>query len=321
MNIAYYPGCSGQGTSIEYDRSTRAVCAALGITLRDIPDWSCCGSTPAHCVDHTLSTALSARNLAQAKADGAERLATPCPSCLANLKTARHRLADAAMLRTVRGLLDEDLPEKAEDLPESFSVLQILTEDLGLDAIRKKVVRQLKGLKVVPYYGCLMSRPADIMRFDDPEHPTAMDAILEALGLEVIDFPLKTECCGASMGIPRQDVTSRLVGRLLQRAKDYGADAIAVACPLCQMNLDLRQPQAASYMNTTFDIPVLYFTQFMGLAFGLPEEDLLLHKLCISPAPLQSKLHAVQVLERAAQKAAEAAAEEAKKETAEGGKS
>ncbi len=320
MNIAYYPGCSGQGTSLEYDRSTRAVCAALGVTLQEIPDWSCCGSTPAHCVDHTLSTALSARNLAQAKAGGAERVTTPCPSCLANLKTARHRLDNPDMLATVRGLLDERLPERAEDLPDTFSVLQILLEDLGLEAIRNKVVRPLKGLKVVPYYGCLMSRPADIMQFDDPEHPTAMDKVLDALGLTVIDFPLKTECCGASMGIPRREVTARLTGRLLERAKAYGADAIAVACPLCQMNLDLRQPQAEAYMKTTFNIPVLYFTQFMGLAFGLPEGDLMLDKLCVSPAPLHEKLRAAQAAERAAQAEAKAAEKKAA-ETSEGGKS
>jgi len=294
MNIAYYPGCSGQGTSLDYDRSTRAVCSALGIQLQDVADWSCCGSTPAHCVDHALSTALSARNLVQAKADGAERVATPCPSCLANLKTARHRLQGEAMRDTVRTLLDGNLPENAAELPDTFSVLQVLVEDLGVDAIKERVKRPLKGLKVVPYYGCLMSRPADIMRFDDPEHPTAMDKVLEALGLEVIDFPLKTECCGASMGIPRREVTAKLTGRLLERAKNYGADAIAVACPLCQMNLDLRQPQAEAAMNASFNIPVLYFTQFMGLAFGLPEEELMLNKLCVSPTPLHAKLDAAR---------------------------
>lgn len=293
MNIAYYPGCSGQGTSLEYDRSTRAVCAALGLNLREISDWSCCGSTPAHSVDHTLSAALSARNIVQAKNEGAERIVTPCPSCLANLKTARHRLRREDMLAAVREILDTDLKD-ADALPDAFSVLQLLVEDVGLEAIKKQVRRPLAGLKIAPYYGCLMSRPADIMRFDDPEHPTAMDKVLEALGMEVIDFPLKTECCGAAMGIPRREVTARLSGRILETARNCKADAIAVACPLCHMNLDLRQAQAASALHTVFDLPVLYFTQFMGLAFCLPEPDLMLEKLCVSPAGLQDKLRKAQ---------------------------
>jgi len=302
MNIAYYPGCSGQGTSLEYDRSTRAVCAALGLNLREVSDWSCCGSTPAHSVDHTLSAALSARNIVQAKNDGAERIVTPCPSCLANLKTARRRMRRPEMLAAVREILDTDLPEDADALPDAFSVLQLLVEDVGLEAIKKQVRRPLAGLKIAPYYGCLMSRPAEIMRFDDPEHPTAMDKVLEALGMEVIDFPLKTECCGAAMGIPRREVTARLSGRILETARNCKADAIAVACPLCHMNLDLRQPQAASALRTAFDLPVLYFTQLMGLAFCLPEQDLMLEKLCVSPAGLQDKLRAAQATQAAKQK-------------------
>jgi heterodisulfide reductase subunit B len=292
MSIAYYPGCSGQGTSSEYDLSTRAVCEALGLALRDVPDWSCCGSTPAHCVDHRLSTALSARNLLQAGADGAQRVVTPCPSCLANLKTARHRLRAPSMLLAANELLDGGLPDSADDLPDAFSVLQLLTEEVGLEAIAARVLRPLAGLRVAPYYGCLMSRPADIMRFDDPEHPTAMDRILEALGVEVIDFPLKTECCGAAMGIPRREVTASLSGRILEVARNHGADAIAVACPLCQMNLDLRQPQAAAALGTSFNLPVPYFTQLMGMAFCLPEKHIQLHKLCVSPEGMIEKLRA-----------------------------
>jgi heterodisulfide reductase subunit B len=303
MNVAYYPGCSGQGTSREYDKSTRAVCAALGLNLQDVSEWNCCGSTPAHAVDHTLSTALSARNIVQAKIGGAGRITTPCPSCLANLKTARRRLRHAPMLAAVREILDTDLPDNADTLPDTFSVLQLLTEDVGVEAIGKRVKRPLSGLRIAPYYGCLMSRPPDIMQFDDPEHPTAMDKILETLGMEVIDFPLKTECCGAAMGIPRREVTARLSGRILETARNYGADAIAVACPLCHMNLDLRQPQAASALHTTFDLPVLYFTQIMGLAFCLPESDLMLEKLCVSPAGLQGKLRAAKAAALASQPA------------------
>ena len=292
MNIAYYPGCSSHGTSEEYDRSTRAVCRALDITLQEIPDWSCCGSTPGHAIDHRLSAALSGRNLALAGNNGADFVVTPCPSCLSNLRTARYRMANADFMEKVRGLMDETLPQTAEELPDAFSVLQLLVQQVGLNAIKGKIVRPLKGLKLAAYYGCLMSRPAEIMQFEDPEHPMALENILTALGAEVIDFPVKTECCGASMGIPHREITSRLCGRILQTAKNYGVDALVVACPLCQMNLDLRQKQAEAAANTVFNMPVIYFTQLMGLAFGLPDSSLGLDKLCVSPAPVLAKLAA-----------------------------
>ena len=228
MKLAYYPGCSGQGTSAEYERSTRAVCRALEIGLKEISDWSCCGSTPAHACDHVLSSALSARNLALAAAEGAERVGTPCPSCLANLKTAKYRMQDEAFRDKVNALLDNPCPE---ELPETVSILQVLVEDYGTGAIAEKVKKPLEGIKVACYYGCLMSRPADIMQFDDAENPMAMDNIMTALGAEVVPFPLKTECCGAAMGIPRRDITARLTGRILERAQAFGADAVVVACP------------------------------------------------------------------------------------------
>ena len=144
-------------------------------------------------------------------------------------------------------------------------------EDYGTGAIAEKVKKPLEGIKVACYYGCLMSRPADIMQFDDAENPMAMDNIMTALGAEVVPFPLKTECCGAAMGIPRRDITARLTGRILERAQAFGADAVVVACPLCHMNLDLRQRQS---VGGSMKMPVLYFTQLMGLALGLPHQEL-----------------------------------------------
>ncbi len=173
MNLAYYPGCSGLGTSREYERSTRAACAALGVKLTEIPDWSCCGSTPAHALEHALSGALSARNLVGAARAGCDTVATPCPSCLSNLKTARHRMADDGFRAKVGRLLDESA-DKLADLPDVQSVLETLVTRVGLDAIRAKVRQPLAGLRVAPYYGCIMTRPADVMRFDDPENPTSL---------------------------------------------------------------------------------------------------------------------------------------------------
>jgi heterodisulfide reductase subunit B len=169
--------------------------------------------------------------------------------------------------------------------------MQMLLEDFGLKAIARRMSRPLLGVRLVPYYGCLMSRPAEVMQFGNPENPTAMEELLRACGAEdVVDFPAKTECCGASHGIPSQGMTSRLSGRILALAMDHGADAIVVACPLCQMNLDLRQEQAAKAVGLERRIPVLYFTQLMGLAFGVDNSCLALEKLCVSAGPLLDKI-------------------------------
>ncbi len=279
LNYAYYPGCSGTGTSIEYDMSTRAICAKLGITLNEIPDWSCCGSTPAHTVDHTLSSALSARNLALVEKMNLSTAITPCPSCLTNLKTATHRMGKDEFRDDVNKLLDTPYNGGVD----TKSVLQIIVEDMGLDALKSKVVKPLKGLKVAAYYGCIMNRPPEVMNFDDPEHPMAMDNILTALGATVLPFPLKVECCGASFGIPRKDIVMSLSGKLLDAAQDIGATALVTACPLCQMNLDLRQDQINSANGAKHNIPVFYYTQLIGLALGLDEKELGIDKLCVSP--------------------------------------
>ena len=277
---AYYPGCSGLGTSLEYDKSTRAVCKALGITLVDIPDWSCCGSTPAHTVDHVLSSALSARNLAQAETLDVEGIITPCPSCLTNLKTASHKMRDDAFRAKVNGLLDTPVQNR---LP-IMSVLQVIIEKVGLDKLKELAKRPLSGLKVAPYYGCIMNRPPEIMDFDDCENPVAMDQIMAALGADVAPFPLKVECCGASFGVARKDIVMKLSGKLLDTAEDVGAKALVTACPLCQMNLDLRQSQINAANGTTHNLPVFYYTQLIGLALGLGDDSLYMDKLCVSPA-------------------------------------
>lgn len=297
LNYAYYPGCSSTGTSIEYDMSSRAVCAALDIQLNDVPDWSCCGSTPAHTVDHTLSSALSARNLDQVASMGLDSCITPCPSCLANLKTAKHRMEDAGFRDKVNNLLDKP----ANTQVGTKSVLQILVEDYGVENIKKKVVKPLTGLAVGAYYGCILNRPAELMQFDDREHPMAMDNIMEALGATVVAFPLKVECCGASFGIPRKDLVMRLSGKLLDTAKGIGAMALVTACPLCQMNLDMRQAQVNNANDSHHDMPIFYFTQLMGLALGLTEKELGIDKLCVSPRTVLDAMASEQsVKERAA---------------------
>lgn len=287
---AYYPGCSGLGTSLEYDISTRSLCRNLGIELVDIPDWNCCGSTPAHAVDHLLSACLVGRNLGiaddMAEARELDGIITPCPSCLKNLKTTQHRLADPEFHRKVELVVGRTL---RADLPIK-SVLQVVVEDLGLQALAQLVKAPLAGLKVVPYYGCIMVRPPRIMQFDDPENPMALDNLLTELGAEVLPFPLKTDCCGASLGTTRKDVIAKLSGRILDAAEEAGADAIVTACPLCQMNLDMRQSQINKANHSGHNMPVFYYSQLAGLAAGQGETSTMLDKLCVSPRPLLAAL-------------------------------
>jgi len=286
LTIPYYPGCSGTGTSLEYDMSTRAVCRVLGVNLIDIPDWSCCGSTPAHTVNHVLSAALSARNLSLAAEMGYDRVATPCPSCLTNLRSAGHKLRKPEFREKVNALLDEPYQEDVETQP----VLQVLREQVGGGAISEKVTKKLGGIRVACYYGCIMNRPPELMDFDDPEHPMAMDRLMEAAGAEVAPFPLKVECCGASFGITRKDIVAKLSGRLLAAAEELKVDALVTACPLCQMNLDLRQSQVEKACGINYNIPVFYYTQLLGIALGLPEKELGLNKLAVNPARVLGKI-------------------------------
>ncbi|WP_308621714.1 CoB--CoM heterodisulfide reductase iron-sulfur subunit B family protein [uncultured Desulfovibrio sp.] len=291
MKYAYYPGCSQEGSALDYGKSTGALCAALGIELTEIAGWSCCGSTPAHAVDTELSAALCARNLDLAARDGAEQVVTPCPSCLSNLRLAAERMKEPVFRARVDELLDAPA---AGQLPESTSVMQLIGRLYDADSLAARVTRPLTGLKIAAYYGCLMSRPADVMQFGDPENPTLMESLLAACGAEMLEFPLKTVCCGASFGIPERPLTARNSGRILDLATKLGADVIAVACPLCQMNLDLRQKQAARAEDAFFHMPVLYFTQLMGLAMGIAPEHLGLDQLCVSAEPLLRKMEAAR---------------------------
>nr|MCR5169074.1 heterodisulfide reductase subunit B [Desulfovibrio sp.] len=207
MKIAYYPGCSAKGSSLDYELSTQAVLKALGIQTVEIADWNCCGSTPAHAVATDLSTALCTRNLALAARQGADLIATSCPSCLSNHKHAHVRMQDPDFRTRVNELLDEPAPEQ---MPEMTSVMQLIAQQCDSDQIKSRVTKSLTGIKIAPYYGCLMSRPAELMQFGDPENPTLMESLLASCGADdILDFPLKTECCGASAGIPHRPLTAR----------------------------------------------------------------------------------------------------------------
>ncbi len=277
--VAYYQGCSLEGLAVEYDMSTRALCQALDVELVDIPDWNCCGSTPAHSHDPLLSAALAGRNLAIAEKIGCEMVMTPCPGCLKSLKGALQVFHNDGERDSFLELLAMPFSGKIK----AVSILQLLYETIGVDHIAGRVSHPLSDLVVAPYYGCLLSRPAQFAQFDDPENPVSMDELLIGAGATVVDFPYKTECCGATYGVTRNEIVAELTGRILDMAQSLGAQAIVVACPLCQQNLDLRQSQVNRRWQRRFDIPVVYITQLLGLALGIEPEKLALDKLFVKP--------------------------------------
>ncbi len=266
LRFAYYPGCSLNSTAKEYDLSTRAVARAIGVELVEVPDWNCCGASSAHTVDPFLAFALPARVLVQAEEMGLDVLA-PCAACYGRLVAAR---AEAARHPDYARRLEKATGRRFRGTARILNVLELLGDERVAAAVAGAVTRPLEGLKVAPYYGCLLVRPPKLTRFDDPERPVTMDRVLQAIGATPVDHPFQTECCGASLGISRTDLVVELAGRIVGAAKLAGAEAVAVTCPLCQTNLDSRQEAAAARLGEGLGLPVYYITQLVGLALGVP---------------------------------------------------
>jgi heterodisulfide reductase subunit B len=271
MKLAYYPGCSLHSSSVEYDISTRKVCEALGIELVDLKDWICCGSSPAHQFDELMSVALPAKNIALVReTDDLKQICAPCASCYSRLKVAQQRMTDDNLKKDVETVIDMEYPEDIEVL----HMLDVVTEKAGIDNIEAKVVRNLSGLKVACYYGCLMTRPPKVTGKEKFENPNQMESLIEALGGETVDWNMKTFCCGAAFALTKTDVVLELTNKILADAESSGADVISVGCPLCHANLDGRQEQINSRFKTSFHIPIFYFTELMGLALGIEAKEL-----------------------------------------------
>jgi len=276
-SYSYYPGCSLHGTGVEFDASVRQVCRKLGIDLRELQDWVCCGASAAHSTDELMSLALPAHTLKQAEASGLP-LAVPCAMCFSRLRVTLHEIENKETLDRVNRALGTQLGEPVA----VHSMLQVLSdEDLSLP-----ISKSLEGLKVACYYGCLLARPPEVVGIDDAENPQMMDKIVAKLGAEPVDWGLKTSCCGAGVSFPRLDVVLKLSHRLLSVAQSSGADCVAVACPMCHQNLDMYQKDMTAKFRQKTAVPVLYFTQLMGLALGLPPGDLLLDKHFTDPLPM-----------------------------------
>jgi len=277
VRLAYYPGCSLEATGKEYDASARAVCQALGIELVELEDWNCCGATSVHSIDHLLALALPARNLALAQKVGLDIVA-PCSACYNRLRQTEHALRHD---RSVGRAIEEAVGFNFLGGVTVLSLLEALVRRVGVEAVADRVVHPLRGLRVASYYGCLLVRPPEVTRFDRPENPVHLDEVVEALGAEAVYWRGKTECCGASHAITNPEVASALVGRILALAREAGADAIVTTCPLCQTSLELRRPAGEA-------IPAVYFTELMGLAFGLPGTRTWLDKHLVDVGPVLS---------------------------------
>lgn len=256
---SYFPGCTAHSTAIEYDLSTRAVCDVLGVNLVEIEDWNCCGAAAVHSMNHLLSLCLPARDIAMAQKMDLE-LVVPCAGCFNMLKRAEHTLrTDPEMRRQIESIVGfayrEDLKVRA--------LIDMVVNGIGFDRVKEKVRRPLSGLEVACYYGCALVRHPKVTGLDDPENPQYLDRLMTTLGATPVDWSYKTDCCGADLALTHGDTVVKLVNKIVGMAKEAGARCLVCSCGLCQINLEMRQDVNA------FGLPVFYFTELMGTAFGL----------------------------------------------------
>lgn len=285
-SIAYYPGCSLHGTSSEFDASFRATARALDLDLVEIPGWECCGNTAAHSINRLLAVALPVNELVKVERDmRLDAVAVPCAACFSRFKTGAHEVADD--------------PKVADDVRAVVgraynggvtvqNLVDVYHDAVGLDRLAAKVTRSFRELKVACYYGCLLTRPPKVTLAEDPEYPTHMDAVTKALGCEPVDWNYKTDCCGASLALTEQGIVDDLVGRIVADARDCGAEAIVVACPLCQVNLDGRQTEIRRRRPDWQPVPVVFLSQLVGRALGLDEKTLGLKKHLVDVAAVMT---------------------------------
>jgi len=278
-SVAYYPGCSLHSTAGEFDGSARAVASALDLDLIEPDGWVCCGSSAAHRIDPTAATTLPMQNLALIEQSGFKEVTMPCAACFNRHKAAQFEIRHDEQHKIS---VDEALGYDYQDSVQVNTLTETILKHVGAEEVHSRVKKSLSGLRVVPYYGCLLTRPPQVTEVEHPENPTDMDELLAALGAEVVDWSYKTLCCGAAHALTRPDIVRTMSGNLVDHAREAGADAIAVACPLCHMNLDTRQMQ----LDNEEAIPVLYFTQLMALALDLPPKAAALNKNIVDPRPL-----------------------------------
>jgi heterodisulfide reductase subunit B2 len=280
MKYAYYPGCSSHSTARDMHESASAVAKALGIELVEIKGWTCCGATAAHQTDRVMAAALPSSNLLLARDMGLDTVVN-CAACYNRMKTANHEVASSP---DMKAKVADAVGREYDGSVAVRHLVEVLLEDIGIDKLRKQFKQSLNGLKVACYYGCFLVRPHEVTNFDDPENPTSLDRLVKAMGGESLDWPHKVECCGGGLNLTRTDVVIKLSGSIIDMAKKSGADCIAVACPMCQASLDLRQSEMKTENGEPYGMPIVYITQLLGLCLGIPQKKLGLNRLMVEPA-------------------------------------
>jgi heterodisulfide reductase subunit B len=264
---AYYPGCSLESLGKNYHISAMAVSDALGVELKELEDWNCCGATAYFPVDELLAYTLVSRNLAIAEKTGLQDFIAPCSACYKNAYTTNKYLkADPDLAEHINFALEEDNLQ-VEGKMKVRHLIEVFIEDVGLEAVKAKAANPLKGLRVAPYYGCQIVRPRKDK--EDVENPQFFEKLIAAIGAEPIEYASKTRCCGGSLIITNRKAALDMVYKLLQDAVHSGANVIATTCPMCNVNVEVYQGQVNREFGTNFSIPVMYFTQLMGMALGL----------------------------------------------------
>jgi heterodisulfide reductase subunit B len=289
----YYPGCSMDATGKAYDESLGQIVGPLGIELEEIEDWNCCGATEYFSVSLTSAYALIGRNLALAaqQANGSKTLVAPCSACYLNLAKTDHYMGESGELNaTVNDALGAGGLSYKPGSVEVRHLLDVIVHDIGYDAVKASVVKPLAGLKVAPYLGCMVPRPDYEGRFSDHEQPHELDRLIRALGAEVVDFPLRTACCGGHMAQISPDMGFEMIRRLVHTATAAGADLMVTVCPMCQMNVDFYQGEMNRHFHTDYRMPILFFTQLMGVAFGKDPKALGFSKELISARNAMEKV-------------------------------
>ena len=276
MKVTYYPGCSLEGTAVDYAASIAGVAPLLDVEMVELFDWNCCGASSAHSLNHQLALHLPARNLALAEKAGRDVVA-PCALCFNRLKVAE---------KALQGPEGEKLGLSYRGEHKIWDLLDFLTQDAFMEMLAAKVVLPLTKLKAVCYYGCLVARPPSVTDRADSENPQNMERLLEVLGATALDWSFKTDCCGAGLAVARPDIIDTLVQRLYERALAAGAECFVVSCQMCQANLDLSQERIARKFGRDYYLPVFYFTELMALAVGHPQAPQWLAQHLVDPMPL-----------------------------------
>lgn len=286
--ISYYPGCTLKNNARNFEDSALCALERLGYEVRELERWNCCGTVFSLATDDLMHHLAPVRNLIRTKEAGSDAVLTLCAMCYNTLKRSNERVkGDADSLEKINDFMDREKVKYAGDV-RVLHLLEILRDEVTFPGLAGKVVRKPNGLRVANYYGCLLVRPKGI-GLDDLENPVVLENLMTALGIESVEFPYRTECCGAYQTVDEPRAVAERTHRILTSARRQGADLLTVSCPLCAFNLDHRQKETARLYSDFTPLPVVYFTQLLALGLGCPEEAMRFDLHYVDPRPTLKK--------------------------------